>query len=135
MYGVTLALLSADGPLAAVGEPPEPDAAYFHRLRRIALTRDDAYPLLRRAGRLLGAVEAAATEQKISALRGSLLTSYITFSAQVIAMSHALGDGRDALTQADIRLGLATFLTLIQTPPADLVQAAAAAVSPPDRLS
>lgn len=135
IYRVTLAFLSADAPLATVDDPVEPDVTYFARLRRIALTRDQAYPLLRRAGRLLGAVEAEATEQKVSALRGSLLTSYITFSAQVIAMARALRDGRDALTQADIRHGLTVFLTLIETPPAQLVQSATVAASPPERLS
>src|SRR5205807_7377785 len=30
--------------------PAEPDVAYFHRLRRVKLTRDNAYPMLRRAG-------------------------------------------------------------------------------------
>jgi hypothetical protein len=118
IHGVTLALLTADAPLTALGSPAEPDVAYFHRLRRIALTRAEAYPLLRRAGRLLGSVEGAMTEQKVSALRGSLLTSYVTFSAQVIAMARAQREGRDALTQADVRVGLDVFLTLIETPPA-----------------
>jgi hypothetical protein len=118
IHGVTLALLTADAPLTALGTPPEPDVAYFHGLRRIALTRDQAYPLLRRAGRLLGSVEGAMTEQKVSTLRGSLLTSYMTFSAQVIAMARARREGRDALTQADVRVGLDVFLTLIETPPA-----------------
>jgi hypothetical protein len=118
IHGVTLALLTADAPLTALGAPAEPDVAYFHRLRRIALTRAEAYPLLRRAGRLLGSVEGAMTEQKVSALRGSLLTSYVTFSAQVIAMARAQREGRDALTQADVRVGLDVFLTLIETPPA-----------------
>jgi hypothetical protein len=118
IHSVTLALLTADAPLTALGSPAEPDVAYFHRLRRIALTRAEAYPLLRRAGRLLGSVEGAMTEQKVSALRGSLLTSYVTFSAQVIAMARAQREGRDALTQADVRVGLDVFLTLIETPPA-----------------
>jgi len=118
IHGVTLALLNADAPLTALGARAEPDVAYFHRLRRIALTRAEAYPLLRRAGRLLGSVEGAMTEQKVSALRGSLLTSYVTFSAQVIAMARAQREGRDALTQADVRVGLDVFLTLIETPPA-----------------
>ena len=120
IHRVTLALLNADAPLTALGAPAEPDVAYFHRLRRIALTRDQAYPLLRRAGRLLGSVEGAVTEQKVSALRGSLLTSYVTFSAQVIGMARARRESRDALTQADVRVGLDAFLTLIETPPAAL---------------
>lgn len=120
IYRVTLALLDAEIPLKIVGEPAEPDLAYFHRLRRIGLTKDDAYPLLRRAGRLLGTVEAAMTEQKVSPLRGSLLTSYVTFSAQVVAMAGALRQGRDAINQADVRTGLGIALTLIETPPAAL---------------
>lgn len=123
IYRVTLALLDADAPLTSVGHPVEPDLAYFRRLRRIGLTRDDAYPLLRRAGRLLGTVEAAMTEQKVSSLRGSLLTSYVTFSAQVIAMAKALREGNGALTRADIRTGLDIVLTLIETPPATLAAA------------
>lgn len=118
IYRVTLALLNADAPVTTLGDAVEPDLAYFHGLRRIALTRDQAYPLLRRAGRLLGSVEGAMTEQRVSALRGSLLTSYVTFSAQVIAMARARREGRDALAQADVRVGLDVFLTLIETPPA-----------------
>jgi len=120
IYGVTLALLGVDGPGTGLADPLEPDVAYFHRLRRVGLTRDDAYPLLRRAGRLLGAVEGDMTEQKVSALRGSLLTSYVSFSAQVLAMARALRQGRDAITQADVRAGLDTVLTLIETPPTSL---------------
>src|SRR2546430_12321248 len=55
--------------------PAEPDVAYFHRLRRIRLTRDNAYPMLRRAGRLLGAVEAELTNEKLHTVRGSILRS------------------------------------------------------------
>src|SRR5438445_10802036 len=39
----------------------DPDVAYFHRLRRLPLTRHHAYPVLPRAGRALGPVEAPAT--------------------------------------------------------------------------
>lgn len=120
IYRVTLALLNADRPLITLGDPTERDLAYFRRLRRIALTGDKAYSLLRRAGRLLGAVEMAATEQRVSALRGSLLTSYVTFSAQVIAMARTLRQGRDSMTRADVRTGLDIVLTLIETPPAAL---------------
>lgn len=120
MYQVILALLAADAPLGTLGDGAEPDVAYFHRLRRIGLTRENAYPLLRRAGRLLGTVEAAMTEQKVSSLRGSLLTSYVTFSAQVIAMARALRQGREAIDQADVQVGLTVILTLIATPPAAL---------------
>jgi hypothetical protein len=135
IYRVTLGLLQANDPLTVVTEPVEPDLAYFHRLRRIALTHGNAYPLLRRAGRLLGAVEAAATEQKVSALRGSLLTSYITFSVQVIGMAKALRDNRAALAQEDVRLGLDVVLKLIETPPGGLAPAGSAAGSHPDQLS
>jgi hypothetical protein len=135
IYGVALALLQADDPLRTIPDPVEPDTAYFHRLRRIALARGDAYPLLRRAGRLLGTVEAAATAQKVSALRGSLLTSYITFSVQVIGMAKALRDGHSALAQEDVRLGLDVFLRLIETPPGALASAGSAAGSHPSRSS
>jgi hypothetical protein len=120
IYRLSVALLSTGGPLTSLLDALEPDIAYFHRLRRVGLTRDGAYPLLRRAGRLLGAVESDMTEQKVSALRGSLLTSYVSFSAQVIAMARALRQGRDAINQADVRGGLDTVLTLIETPPAAL---------------
>jgi hypothetical protein len=33
-------------------------------------------------------------------------------------MARARRQGRDALTQADVRVGLDVFLTLIETPPA-----------------
>jgi hypothetical protein len=98
----------------------EPDIAYFHRLRRIRLTREDAYPMLRRAGRLLGAVEAEVTQEKLHALRGSILTSYVTFSAQVIAMARALRAERGAIGRTDVLAGLAAITTLLQTPPAVL---------------
>jgi hypothetical protein len=98
----------------------EPDVAYFHRLRRIRLTRDNAYPMLRRAGRLLGAVEAEVTQEKLHAVRGSMLTSYVTFSAQVIAMAHALRAERDAIDRTDVLSGLRSITTLLRTRPAAL---------------
>src|SRR5436853_6351375 len=85
----------------------EPDVAYFHRLRRIRLTRDNAYPTLRRAGRLLGAVQAETMQEKLHPVRGSILTSYLSFSAQVIAMARALQEDREALSRADVLHGLA----------------------------
>ncbi|HET9849250.1 MAG TPA: hypothetical protein VFR68_11915 [Candidatus Dormibacteraeota bacterium] len=100
--------------------PPEPDVAYFHQLRRIRLTRDQAYPMLRRAGRLVGAVEAEITQEKLHPLRGSILTSYITFSAQVIAMARALRAGRVAIDRNDVIAGLDAITTLLRTPPAEL---------------
>ena len=98
----------------------EPDVAYFHRLRRIRLTRDHAYPVLRRAGRLLGAVEAQVTGEKLHSVRGSILTSYVTFSAQVIAMARALRAERNAIQREDVLAGLAAITALLQTPPAVL---------------
>src|SRR5438067_12046338 len=89
-------LLAGAETFAQTTLPAEPDVAYFHRLRRIKLTRDNAYPMLRRAGRLLGTVEAEVTQEKLHAVRGSSLTSYVTFSAQVIAMSRALRAERAA---------------------------------------
>src|SRR5437879_7580450 len=88
-----------------LGTPPptvEPDVEYFHRLRRVRLTRDNAYPMLRRAGRLLGAVEAEVTQERLHAIRGSMLTSYVTFSAQVIAMARAHRRQRDAIDRNDV---------------------------------
>jgi hypothetical protein len=103
-------------------DPPkvEPGVEYFHRLRRIRLTRDNAYPLLRRAGRLLGAVEAEVTQERLHTVRGSMLTSYVTFSAQVIAMAHALRAERDAIDRTDVLSGLRAITTLLATPPAAL---------------
>jgi hypothetical protein len=95
----------------------EPDVAYFHRLRRVKLTRDNAYPMLRRAGRLLGAVEAEVTQEKLHTVRGSMLTSYVTFSAQVIAMAWALRAERDAIDRTDVLIGLRAITTLLRTPP------------------
>jgi hypothetical protein len=100
----------------------EPDLAYFHRLRRIRLTRDNAYPLLRRAGRLLGAVEAQVTQEKLHTVRGSMLTSYVSFSAQVIAMARAVRAERQAIDRADVLAGLTAITTLLQTPPAALAR-------------
>jgi len=100
----------------------EPDVAYFHRLRRIRLTRDDAYPMLRRAGRLLGAVEAEVTQEKLHTVRGSILTSYVTFSAQVIAMARALRAEHDAIERTDVLAGLGAITSLLQTPPAVLAR-------------
>jgi hypothetical protein len=100
--------------------PAEPDLAYFHRLRRIRLTRDNAYPMLRRAGRLLGAVETDITQEPLHAVRGSMLTSYVTFSAQVIAMARAVQADRDAIDRTDVLNGLRAITTLLQTPPSAL---------------
>jgi hypothetical protein len=100
--------------------PAEPDIAYFHRLRRIKLTRDNAYPTLRRAGRLLGTVEAEVTQERLHAVRGSILTSYVTFSAQVIAMARALRAERDAIDRGDVLNGLRAITTLLRTPPGAL---------------
>jgi hypothetical protein len=100
--------------------PAEPDVAFFHRLRRVRLTRDNAYPMLRRAGRLLGAVETDITQEPLHAVRGSMLTSYVTFSAQVIAMARAMRADRDAIDRTDVLNGLRAITTLLQTPPSDL---------------
>jgi len=119
-YRVMLRLLDgADGFLDS-HQPPEPDVAYFHGLRRIRLTRDNAYPMLRRAGRLLGAVEAEVTQEKLHAVRGSMLTSYMTFSAQVIAMARALRADRSAIDRGDVLAGLNAVTTLVPTTPAAL---------------
>ena len=113
-------LAGADAFLTTAAPLVEPDVEYFHRLRRVRLTRDNAYPLLRRAGRLLGAVEAEVTQEKLHALRGSMLTSYVTFSAQVIAMARALRAQRDAIDRDDVLSGLRAITTLLTTPPAAL---------------
>ena len=76
--------------------------------------------MLRRAGRLLGAVEAEVTQEKLHAVRGSMLTSYVTFSAQVIAMARALRAERDAIDRTDVMSGLRAITTLLATPPAAL---------------
>ena len=100
--------------------PAEPDVAYFKRLRRIRLTRDNAYPLLRRAGRLLGAIEAELTNEKLHTVRGSILTSYVTFSAQVVAMARALRADRDAIDRTDVVAALNGITTLLRTAPSAL---------------
>ena len=100
--------------------PAEPDVPYFQRLRRIRLTRDNAYPILRRAGRLLGAVEAELTQEKVHTVRGSILTSYVTFSAQVMAMARALRAERDAIDRTDVLKALGGITTLLRTAPAAL---------------
>lgn len=100
--------------------PPEPEVDFFKRLRRVRLTKDNAYPTLRRAGRLLGAVEAELTGEKLHSVRGSILTSYVGFSAQVIAMSRALRAERDAILREDVIAGLDAILSLLRTPPAAL---------------
>ena len=82
------------------------------------MTRDNAYPTLRAAGRLLGAAEAGLTGEKLHAVRGSILTSYMTFSAQVIGMSRALRAERDAISREDVIAGLDAMTMLVQTPPA-----------------
>jgi len=73
--------------------------------------------MLRRAGRLLGTVEAEVTQEKLHAVRGSILTSYVTFSAQVIAMARALRAERDAIDRNDVLNGLRAITTLLRTPP------------------
>ena len=118
VYDAMLRLLASADHFATRTQAPEPDVEYFHRLRRIKLVKDNAYPLLRRAGRLIGAVEATLTEAKVRAVRGSMLTSYMTFSAQVIAMARALREEREAIDQADVRAGLLAITTLVRTPPA-----------------
>ena len=78
--------------------------------------------MLRRAGRLLGAVEAEVTQEKLHTVRGSILTSYVTFSAQVIAMARALRAERDSIDRDDVVAGLVAITTLLQTPPAALAR-------------
>jgi hypothetical protein len=119
-YGAMRRLLAGAEDFMDTPPPAEPDIAYFHRLRRIKLTRDNAYPTLRRAGRLLGTVEAEVTQERLHAVRGSILTSYVTFSAQVIAMARALRAGRDAIDRDDVLNGLRAITGLLRTPPADL---------------
>ena len=121
-YDAMRRLLDGADNFLATSPATEPDIAYFHRLRRIRLTRDNAYPLLRRAGRLLGAVEAEVTQEKLHTIRGSILTSYVTFSAQVIAMARALRAERNAIDRSDVLAGLAAITTLLQTPPALLAR-------------
>ncbi len=119
-YSAMLRLLRNDVSFLTGPTPEEPDVAFFHRLRRIKLTQDNAYPLLRRAGRLIGAVEAEVGEGKIRAVRGSMLTSYLTFSGQVIAMARASREGRMAIGRDDVSAGLLAVLGLVRTEPAAL---------------
>ena len=121
IYAVMLRLLHGSDRFREIDDPPEPEPAFFHRLRRIRLTGDDAYPVLRRAARLVGAVEAEVTGERLRPLRGSMLTSYASFSAQVMAMARAAGDGRDAITRRDVRSGLLAFTTLVATPPGAVI--------------
>ena len=119
-YEAMRRLLAGAERFGEVAVPEEPDIEYFHQLRRVGLTRDNAYPTLRRAGRLLGAVEAQVTGEKLHAVRGTILTSYIIFSAQVIAMARALRSNRDAILREDALSGLGAITRLLQTPPASL---------------
>lgn len=119
-YDAMRRLLAADEHFLTTVPPPEPEIEIFHELRRIRLTKDNAYPTLRRAGRLLGAVEAQITQEKLHAVRGSILTSYLTFSAQVVAMSRALRAGHNAITRDDVIAGLNAITTLLATPPSAL---------------
>ena len=119
-YDAMRRLLGADEAFLTTPAPAEPDVDFFHELRRIALTKDNAYPTLRRAGRLFGAIEAALTQEKLHPVRGTIFTSYITFSAQVIAMSRALRRERQAITREDVIAGLKAITTLLETPPAAL---------------
>lgn len=117
-YAAMRRLLGGAERFLETAPPPEPDVAYFRQLRRIRLTRDNAYPTLRRAGRLLGAIEAELTGEKLHAMRGSILTSYVTFSAQVIAMARALRAGRNSIKREDALAGLEAVMVLLRTPPA-----------------
>ena len=119
-YDAIRRLLGAGERFLEQPAPPEPDVDYFKRLRRVSLTRDNAYPTLRRAGRLLGAVESDLTQEKAHQLRGTILTSYLTFSAQVIAMARAMRAGRSAIGRDDAIAGLTAITALLQTPPAEL---------------
>ncbi len=118
IYGTILRLLQVGKAFSSGPDPEEPDIVYFHRLRRVRLTQDNAYPVLRRATRLLGAVEAEITGEKLRLVRGSMLTSYVSFSAQVIAMAEALREGRDAISQGEVGSALSAVVRLIETPPA-----------------
>lgn len=122
VYDAMLRLLQSgehflDGPTPAV-----PDVEFFHRLRHVKLTQDNAYPLLRRAGRLIGAVEADVTDVKLRPVRGSMLTSYLTFSGQVVAMARARREDRASIGQDDVIAALLAVLELIRTPPAALTR-------------
>jgi hypothetical protein len=117
VYDAMLRLLESPEGFVQRAAAAEPDVDYFHRLRRIKLTQASAYPLLRRAGRLVGAVETEITEGKLHPVRGSMLTSYLTFSGQVIAMARALRAGRPSIDKDDVIIGLLTMMTLLRTPP------------------
>ena len=117
VYDAMLRLLESPEGFVQRAAAAEPDVGYFHRLRRIKLTQDSAYPLLRRAGRLVGAVETEITEGKLRPVRGSMLTSYLTFSGQVIAMARALRAGRPSIDKDDVIIGLLAMMTLLRTPP------------------
>jgi hypothetical protein len=119
-YDAMRRLLAGAERFLETAPPPEPEVAFFLRLRRVGLTKDNAYPALRRAGRLLGAVEAELTGEKLHSVRGSILTSYVSFSAQVIAMSRALRAERNAILRVDVIAGLDAILSLLRTPPAAL---------------
>jgi hypothetical protein len=119
-YDAMRRLLAGAERFLETAPPPEPEVAFFQRLRRVGLTKDNAYPALRRAGRLLGAVEAELTGEKLHSVRGSILTSYVSFSAQVIAMSRALRAERNAILREDVIAGLDAILSLLRTPPAAL---------------
>jgi len=120
IYDTLLRLLREAVPGSAASAPVDYDLAFFHGLRRIRLTRDHAYPLLRRAARLLAAVEAQHLGEPVRPVRGSLFSSYISFSAQVIAMARALSMPKAAIDQGDVRVGVAAIVRLIGTSPEDL---------------
>ncbi len=69
---------------------------------------------------MLGAAEASVTQEKLHPVRGSILTSYGTFTAQVIAMARALRSDRHHIERDDILAGLRTYTTLVETPPSAL---------------
>jgi hypothetical protein len=120
IYTAMNRLLAGGEQFASIDASVEPGVEFFQRLRRIKLTRDNSYSLLRRGGRLINTVEVELTEQRLRPVRGSMLTSYASFSAQVIAMTRALREGRGAITRADVLSGLAAFTRLVETPPAAL---------------
>lgn len=125
IYAVTLRLLQAAERFAEVEPAPEPGPSFFHGLRRVSLTQDGAYALLRRAARLLGAVEAGITGERLHPMRGSMLTSYASFSAQVMAMARAVNQKRDAINREDVFSGLRAFTALVTTSPAAAVSRSA----------
>jgi hypothetical protein len=119
-YDAMRRLLAGAERFMETAPPEEPDLTYFKRLRRVRLTADNAYATLRRAGRLAGAVESEVTGEKLHAVRGSIFTSYLTFSAQVIAMARALRYQRSSITREDVLAGLKAITMLLRTLPADL---------------